>query len=97
MYYEKKLSDIDEGSKLFSYLETRQIDQFISLAGSTNLKISDIINKKGQSLMHVAAMVGNEEAALCLKRHHTLGENKDVPSSPHSDLGKGCQRSGYPV
>lgn len=77
---ERKLNNIAEKEKLFGYIESRQTDKFISLASVSNLNLAELRNKKNQSLMHVAAMVGIEEIAVFLNKNHVLGNFKDVNS-----------------
>lgn len=44
----------------------------------TNLQVENLRNPKEQSLMHVAAMVGDPEIAAILKAYHIEGSNQDV-------------------
>lgn len=86
LIFEMKLKRTSEQTKLFDYLERKETIKFLAVAKSSNLELSQLRSKKGRSLMHVAAMVGDEQIARYLRDIHCLGNFKDVRFS-HKDEG----------
>lgn len=78
MVFESKLKRTSEQTKLFDYIERKETIKFLAVAKSSNLELDKLRSKKGQSLMHVAAMVGDDQIARYLQEMHCLGNFKDV-------------------
>lgn len=80
LFFEHKLRGTNEVIRMFNYIERKEALKFKSIAKSSNLNLAELRNKNGQSLMHVAAMVGDMDIARYLKHAHCTGYNKDVSS-----------------
>ena len=78
LFFQRKIKNASESMKLFSYLETKQTNEFLQMARTCKMKFKNCINEKLQTLMHVAAMTGDAEVARFLRSKNCLGENKDV-------------------
>lgn len=86
LYFETKIEDLPEAEKLFKYIEAHQTSKFLTLARSSGIYFSELKNSKGQSLMHMTAMVGDSEIASFLVNHMCLGTNKDLSGYTATDL-----------
>lgn len=78
LFFQRKIKNASESTKLFSYLETKQTNEFLQMARTCKMKFKNCFNDKLQTLMHLAAMTGDSEIARFLRSKDCLGENKDV-------------------
>lgn len=78
LIFESKLKRTSEATKLFDYIERKETIKFLAMAKSSNLDLCQLRTKDGRSLMHLAAMVGDEQIAGFLHEIHCLGNFKDV-------------------